>query len=406
MEYAMLMSNEKTEALAGRSDRRLVAQALLGFWLLHLIYRSVLAILNSDPGQMFDPALLVALSFGFAMSVGLCLLLRAVLHRGLAFGLGLTALLSLPISLIYAAFELTMFFQLSPRASEPPATRTLQDGTAVTEQPSGRVVYRKPDGQTMTVMMPPIRQRILARVPQTMAANATGWYFFYFGLGALFVGLANAERLRRAERVATKFERLAQESQLRALRYQINPHFLFNTLNSLSALIMTRRTEEAETMVLNLSAFFRSTLALDPSEDVTLREELVLQRLYLDIEQGRFPERLRFAVEIPPNLLDCLVPALILQPLVENAIKHGVTLSQEPVAVRICASLEQSTLMLLVENDVPAEPPDMQERGIGIGLKNVAERLAARFGTAGTCETSTTEGRLFRVTLRMPAVHG
>lgn len=202
-----------------RGDWRLAGQALLGFWALHLLYRAILAAFEGQPNQLFDPALLVALPFGFLLSVGLCVVLKALLPRGLAFGLGLTALLSLPVSLIYASVELALFFQLSPALNQPSSTQTLPDGTVVTANASGSVTYRQRNGRRATVKLPPIRQRALAMAPRTIATNTTGWYFFYFGLGALFIGLASGERLRRAERAATEYQRLAHASQLRALRY-------------------------------------------------------------------------------------------------------------------------------------------------------------------------------------------
>ena len=107
---------------------------------------------------------------------------------------------------------------------------------------------------------------------------------------------AGASRRRPARRL---FAREAQEAQLRALRYQINPHFLFNTLNSLSSLVLTKRTETAERMLMNLSTFFRATLSADPTADVPLDEEIKLQRLYLDIEQIRFPDRLTVEIDVP-----------------------------------------------------------------------------------------------------------
>ena len=131
-----------------------------------------------------------------------------------------------------------------------------------------------------------------------------------------------------ADQRAAVFAREAQEAQLRALRYQINPHFLFNTLNSLSSLVLTKRTETAEQMLMNLSTFFRATLSADPTADVPLEEEIKLQRLYLDIEQIRFPDRLTVEIDVPDELLDARVPVLILQPVIENAVKYGVARSR------------------------------------------------------------------------------
>ena len=146
--------------------------------------------------------------------------------------------------------------------------------------------------------------------------------------------------------------REAQEAQLRALRYQINPHFLFNTLNSLSSLILSQRTDTAERMLMNLSTFFRATLSADPTADVSLDEEIRLQRLYLDIEQIRFPDRLPCRGRRARRLARrARVPVLILQPIVENAVKYGVAKSRKPVTVRISAYEEAGRLHIKVKDD-------------------------------------------------------
>jgi len=135
----------------------------------------------------------------------------------------------------------------------------------------------------------------------------------------------------------SRAEREAQSAQLRALRYQVNPHFLFNTLNSLSSLIIAGRAEEAESMVLKLSTFFRQSLTLDTGADISLAEEIALQRLYLDIERVRFPRRLKVEMDVPESLEKARLPALILQPLVENAIKHAVSTTRDTVTLSITA---------------------------------------------------------------------
>lgn len=388
---------------------RLLAQSVLGFWVLHLTYRTTLALLDGKLSDLVDPALDLALAIGFVMSIGFCGLLIGLARRGLAFGLGAAALLSVPFSLAYAAIELTSYYHLSPEVNGGGATRRLADGTVVTVSPSGEVTYHRPGQARATVVkLAPLKERVLAEATHTVASNATGWYFFYFGLGSFFVGMSSAARLRRAELRAAEYERLAHSSQLRALRYQINPHFLFNTLNSLSALIMARRDEQAETMILNLSSFFRTSLAIDPTEDISLREEIALQRLYLDIESARFPSRLRVDVAVPDALMDAKLPALLLQPLVENAIKYGVALSQGLVNIRIrAARAGEGVLELMVENEL-ALGQDASDRagGTGVGLRNVCERLQARFGSAATCSYGPTGDGAFRVTMLLPLVRG
>jgi hypothetical protein len=172
----------------------------------------------------------------------------------------------------------------------------------------------------------------------------------------------------------------AQQAQLTALRYQLNPHFLFNSLNSISALIVTRRNDDAERMTDKLASFLRNSLAADPAQLVPLEEELSLIEEYLDIEGVRFEERLDVTIECEPEAGAALVPGFIVQPLVENAIKHGVAPSREPVHIRINASVERGDLCIEVENDVSAEAEVNRRGGAGVGLINIQRRLQAVYG--------------------------
>jgi LytS/YehU family sensor histidine kinase len=143
-------------------------------------------------------------------------------------------------------------------------------------------------------------------------------------------------------------------------------------------------------MIMNLSTFFRTTLSADPTADVSLEEEIKLQRLYLDIEQIRFPDRLRVVVEVPEPLLAVRVPVLLLQPVVENAVKYGVARSRGAVTLRISAYEEAGRLHIKVKDngEVPAEAPDPDdpaEVSTGVGMRNVCDRLVARYGVQAGC---------------------
>ena len=237
--------------------------------------------------------------------------------------------------------------------------------------------------------------------------QALNGYFFFAAWGALFLALSYAAAVRAAEREAAGYRAAARDAELRALRYQVNPHFLFNTLNSLSTLILKDRRDAAESMILNLSTFFRTSLTADPTEDVVLSEEIRLQRLYLDIEAVRFPERLIVDVTVPPALANACVPCLILQPLVENAIKYGVSRAKRPVTIRICAREDSHGLVLTVEDDGEPLGEDAKLRGAGVGLKNVTDRLKARFGDDAACRYGSLANGGFGVTLFMPLIrHG
>ena len=376
--------------------------------MLHLACRSAIYAFDGRLGELLDPSLILAMLSGVALSFGFCSLLAAGARRSLTRGLLLAAGASIPLSVGFAAGELALYYHISPEVNGTRATsRTLADGTVVTQTTTGELIFkRKGEAVPTTVKLSPVKQRLKAGAPKLITANASGWYFFFFGLGSFFVGMSSAARLREAEHRAAEFERLAQQAQLRALRYQVNPHFLFNTLNSLSSLVMSKRDQEAEEMILSLSSFFRSTLAIDPTEDVTLTEEIALQRLYLDIEKARFPERLQVRLEIPEELQNARIPALLLQPVVENAIKYGVARSIGPVELEIRATRVGTDAMeVVVQNSGSASLPLAPDaRSTGVGLSNVCERLRARYGDAATCRFGPGADGGFAVLMRLPLV--
>lgn len=207
---------------------------------------------------------------------------------------------------------------------------------------------------------------------------ALGRYFLLIAWAALYLALGNGEQLRAAEYREGQFARAAKAAELRSLRYQVNPHFLFNTLNSLSALVMVGRAEQAERMIQSISRFYRHSLAGDPTSDMPLEDEIALQRHYLDIEAVRFPERLKCEFDVPDELMSACVPGMILQPLVENSIKYAVSTTIRPVTIRISAREAGGFLILSVADDGPGE--GFVNGSTGIGLANVRSRLAARFG--------------------------
>ncbi len=193
------------------------------------------------------------------------------------------------------------------------------------------------------------------------------------------------------------------------MRYQVNPHFLFNTLNSLSALVMTGKAQAAEAMIQTLSTFYRHSLAGDPTSELTLAQEIEQQQLYLRIEAVRFPDRLVAKFEIPPELADAQVPGMILQPLVENSVKYAVAVTAQPVTVTISAREEHGGLVLTVTDDGPGATgaPGQGDAGFGIGLANVRDRLEARFGAAASLVSGLSAGGGYRTVIRLPLVlHG
>jgi two-component system LytT family sensor kinase len=224
--------------------------------------------------------------------------------------------------------------------------------------------------------------------------------WFFASQTAIILALSYAADVREREDRIQTLQRLAHAAQLRALRNQLNPHFIFNALNSIAGLISLRRVDEAEVMTVNLADFLRTTLALDPQQLITLEEEIELQTLYLDVEKQRFPERLQIEIDIPPDLQKALVPGLITQPLVENSIKYAVARSSEPVHVRIAASAQDSRLKLIVE-DCGGNANSPGCKSTRTGLSNVANRLSAHFGELAQFEATQTKSG-FRNTITIP----
>jgi LytS/YehU family sensor histidine kinase len=232
-----------------------------------------------------------------------------------------------------------------------------------------------------------------------------------FALGVILYGLAaavnylliEAERVRQLETRELQIRLTAQDAELRMLRTQVDPHFLFNSLNSISALTSIDPAA-ARAMTLRLAAFFRLSLGLHADRKVALDRELALVRDFLAIEQVRFGERLRFEAAVSPETEACLVPPMLLQPLVENAVKHGIGQMIDSGLVRIRAVRAGSLLRIAVENDVDPDSPCRKgiDTGTGTGLENVRRRLAAAYGIEASVHWGR-EGNTFRVELALPA---
>jgi two-component sensor histidine kinase len=228
------------------------------------------------------------------------------------------------------------------------------------------------------------------------------WAMF-FGWSSVFLTLLYSFDVRDRERQLAAVREEALSAQMKALRYQINPHFLFNTLNSIAGLIEEGAATRAERMVLSLSIFMRTTLSLDPMHDVSLVDEIALQEEYLEIERERFSDRMTFNVDVPENARDALVPSLILQPLIENAIKHGVGATSGSVEIVLSAYRTADRLHIAVENDMPnGDTKGNRPPGMGVGLRNVEERIRARFQEEAHFTSGCISPGRYRVAMDLP----
>lgn len=225
----------------------------------------------------------------------------------------------------------------------------------------------------------------------------------FFGWSCLSLAMLYNAEVRDRERLLAAAREEALTAQMRALRYQVNPHFLFNTLNSVASLIEEGSSERASRMVLSLSTFLRTTLKLDPIQRVRLADELALQEEYLEIERERFNDRMTLDIDVRDGADEVMVPSLILQPLVENAMKHGVNTTAGSVSITISASRQAGRLIVRIENDIAiAGRPRSGPAGSGIGLRNVSERIRALFGEDGSVAFGPCGPGRFRAELDLP----
>jgi sensor histidine kinase YesM len=227
-------------------------------------------------------------------------------------------------------------------------------------------------------------------------ALLTAWTALYYGINYF---LLLEDQIRAHE----KLESQASSAQLAMLRYQLNPHFLFNTLNSISTLVLLKQTERANAMLARLSSFLRYTLVNEPAGKVTLAQEVETLKLYLEIEKMRFEDRLRPHFRIEPETIGARLPSLLLQPLIENAIKYAVTPAENGADIWITASREGQAVRIEVADnghddgaDVAASP------STGVGLANIRDRLSQAYGAAHRFETRKNERGGFSVIIDIP----
>lgn len=199
----------------------------------------------------------------------------------------------------------------------------------------------------------------------------------------LYFGIKYYQTVQSQNEMVLKATNAAHQAQLKMLRYQLNPHFLFNTLNAISTLVLEGRSREANDMVTRLSTFLRHSLDRDPKQKVTLQRELEAINLYLGIEKIRFDERLRLDFDIDPAAEQALVPSLILQPLIENALKYAIACSESGGTIKVGANIIDDDLCLTVCDDGPGAPELVEATKTGrsgVGLANTRERLEVLYG--------------------------
>lgn len=379
-------------------------KSILGFWVFYALTVVARAFLGTDPWTVLEDKLVVIV-IGVALTGLIYLSISIFGHGGSIRQKAVVAAAGSVVASLVMGIALIVLEGVLPQSREQWRYQA-REGYTVIEQ-GNQVRIERTAQEPLVLTVPEIHDLDTNKRIRYALDGSVVWLFFFIAWGAFYLAnQAQAEALG-AERRLADAESAAQAAQVRALRYQVNPHFLFNTLNSLSSLVMTGRTDRAETMLLALSTFFRTSLSLDPSADVSLAEEIDLQRLYLDIEMARFPDRLTVEIDVPQDLQQARMPALLLQPIVENAIKYGVSKSRKAVVVRIEARRLDSHRMLLEISNRPKhggkdELPAATHEGTGLGLANVCQRLEARWGGRASCRYGPMTSGGFKVSLTVP----
>lgn len=326
------------------------------------------------------------------------LLAAVVTRQGLSWLEALALLL--PMCLVYGFSCLSAWYvcRATPLTSSG-VSRVLSSSALAAVIASGLWVAMMRLWVSALVLLPPFTESAAGYAGHEPLLFAAGVLLFLLALTVHYLLLA-FELAREAEQRQLRMEVLAREAELRALRAQLDPHFLFNSLNSISALTAVDPAG-ARRMCVLLADFLRDTLNVSSRSQIPLVEELALTDRFLGIEQVRFGDRLRVERHVDSSARQCRVPPLLLQPLVENAVTHGIAGLLEGGVIRLDVSRRDQRLSIAIENPRDTESPRASRPGIG--LENVRQRLMAMFGAEARLDTRTDDGR-YRVELAMPCL--
>ena len=386
------------------ADWRLAVGSIVAFWLVYALTVVARALLGGDAETvLFNRA--VTIATGIVLTFGVYAAISVFARQGVTRRRILVAFAAAAVAAAIQAAAL----MITENMLKPPEDEfrfQAREGFVVIQK-GQQVRIERAATEPLILTLPKISELKRHDIFRVAADTAVVWLFFFIAWSAFYLAAQAQREAAQAQHRIAEAESAAQQAQVRALRYQVNPHFLFNTLNSLSSLVLANRSAEAEAMILKLSAFFRSSLTLEPTEDVTLADEIALQQHYLDIEMVRFPKRLRVEVEVAEELQRARLPALLLQPVVENAIKYGVSATREKVVLTISAERAANgdlTVMVTNRTEGPGTkaPRKVPGHGTGVGLNNVCARLNARFGMRASCSYGPLETGGYQVRMSMP----
>jgi two-component system, LytTR family, sensor kinase len=351
----------------GRRQRTLPSFWLLhtGGWLAHGVAMT-LSRVGIFPLLFMVVAKGLLMVSGFALSLALRYTYRPLVRRG-------TPLLTLIVVAVVASYLVSMAW------------------TAIDNLLAGPVY-------SAFGLRPPVFRGVVSLFNGTVynAFTMLAWSVLYIGIRYYVALQVERERSLRAESAAHR-------AQLEALRYQINPHFLFNSLNAVSTLVTERRNDEAARMLSRVSDFLRLTLTAPVRDEVALAEEIDYVRRYLEIEQVRFGDRLRVEIDVAPDAWEAAVPVFVLQPLIENAVRHAIAPRESGGSITVEAARAGDSVRISIVDDGPGLRTGANGNGAGrIGLSNTRDRLRALYGDRGRLELANAPGGGTRAMIEVP----
>ncbi|MBY8826068.1 sensor histidine kinase [Sphingomonas colocasiae] len=330
-------------------------------WAGYLVLRALSGFSNGFPLEFLVP-LLIHVVTGYSLTLVLGVIYRMVISRARIVTWGVSVAAILIATLLFAVIDAWVFSTINK--PDTPLATNLVLGTLTLD---------------FTIL--------------------AAWSALYYAINFYLIVEEQADQL-------VKLDVQATSAQLAMLRYQLNPHFLFNTLNSISTLVLLKQTERANTMLSRLSSFLRYTLANEPTAQVTLAQEIETLKLYLEIEKMRFEDRLRTHFSIEDGAAKARLPSLLLQPLVENAIKYAVTPQEEGADISVDARLAGDRVQITVSDTGPGlkENAIRPSYSTGVGLANIRDRLAQAFGPEHRFDAGSKPSGGFSVTLEFPLI--
>jgi len=348
------MNHTASDAPAGTVSFRTVLFSMVVLWATYFVLTTLRSslVLDFDIQFALGWRRLMVMVAGILLTLVLWFLLRLFDNSPLWLKISAAIALALPVALAIGQVNYWVFRDMSPALDQAYAQkmnlnlRRDESGNLLVEVPARRNDATPQAGgeDTQSVIIEPAESS--SDFWRKLLDVALGRYFLLLAWASTYFALLAGVQARAAQAREEQFRSAAKAAELLSLRYQVNPHFLFNTLNSLSALVMTGRADRAEMMIQTISRFYRHSLANEPTSDVALKDEFDLQKLYLDIEAVRFPTRLVCVFDLPEELEEARVPGMILQPLVENSVKYAVSPVSRKITIIIAAREEFDRLVI------------------------------------------------------------